>query len=147
MSQWQPIETAPRDGTKVDVWLNVHASPRSFGMSDAWREIDCYFRDGAWFHIHECKEKELHAPYITHWMPIPDTPTDAPVIQPAAVPSTAKEKSLELAYIALGLLVRYSPSAKKAAERGDIESFIAREYPSIATVLNWHAGTRQEQPA
>lgn len=74
MSEWQPIATAPKDGIHVDVWFDVPASPRSFGMADAWREIDCWQRDGKWWHYFKGVEAELYAPYVTHWMPIPDPP-------------------------------------------------------------------------
>jgi hypothetical protein len=68
----------PEDWTEVDVWFEVPASPRSFGISDSWREPNCYRIDGKWFHRQNCEVKELYAPYITHWMPIPDAPTQAP---------------------------------------------------------------------
>lgn len=73
---WQQIDTAPKDGTRIDLWLTVTASPRSFGISDAWRVIDCYWhwtKEG-WYHLHEGEEKELYGPYVTHWMPLPEPP-------------------------------------------------------------------------
>lgn len=74
MSDWRSIKTAPKDGTKIDIWMTVHASPLSFGMSDAWRIIDVYYRDEAWFHFWEGREQELNEYYITHWMPAPKPP-------------------------------------------------------------------------
>lgn len=71
---WQPIETAPKDGTEIDVWLDIHASPSSFGWADAFRETEVYYKDGKWFHRQNGKELELYAAYITHWMPIPEPP-------------------------------------------------------------------------
>lgn len=64
---WKPIKSAPRDGTVIDLWLNVHASPRSFGMSDAYGVPDSWFQDGKWVHTYRGKPTELYADYITHW--------------------------------------------------------------------------------
>ena len=44
---WKPIETAPNDTSpyneraQVDLWMRVYASPRSFGMGDAFRVTNC----------------------------------------------------------------------------------------------------------
>lgn len=40
---WRPIETAPRDGTRIDLWIP------SDGLWDAHRACDCYAEDGCWF--------------------------------------------------------------------------------------------------
>lgn len=81
MSGWQPIATFDGpDYQEVDLWLQVHASPRSFGWSDAFRVVEAYRKDGKWVHRHEGKEKELYADYITHWMPMPAAPGTPPVI-------------------------------------------------------------------
>lgn len=78
MSTWQPIETAPKEVERwrpVDLWMNIHASPRSFGMSDAFRVTDCWRNaSGKWVHVHEGKEAELFQDYVTHWMSAPAPP-------------------------------------------------------------------------
>lgn len=83
VSEWQPIETAPNEvwpNSEVDLWLQVHASPRSFGWADYFRVTDCYREltedghTGKWVHRHDGKEVELYQPYITHWMPLPEPP-------------------------------------------------------------------------
>ena len=69
---WQPIRTfAGNDYTRVDLWLEVHASPRSFGMADSFRVTEAYRCDGNW---HDHLGEELYGPYITHWMPVPEAP-------------------------------------------------------------------------
>lgn len=74
-SAWRLIKTfRGADSERVDLWLSVPASPRSFGMADAWRVVECYRRDGKWYHIANSVEAELYSPYITHWMPIPKEP-------------------------------------------------------------------------
>ena len=77
---WKPIETAPNDTSpyneraQVDLWMRVHASPRSFGMGDAFRVTNCWKEAGKWFHIHNSRPAELFSEYITHWMPTPEPP-------------------------------------------------------------------------
>ncbi len=80
MSEWRDIATCEHDAelwidrVEVDLWLQVHASPRSFGMSDSFRVVDAYRVEGKWYHRQDGKEHELFADYITHWMPIPAPP-------------------------------------------------------------------------
>ena len=97
---WQPIDTAPKDGTKVDLWCDGER------LTDCvWREPeygDIKFRDPAWLAANPDKNS-LYAPFlpsppcwcqyadteidsvwcklddqelITHWMPVPDAPKD-----------------------------------------------------------------------
>ena len=72
-TQWQPIETAPRDGTMVDLWginhlsYDKHSSRKvnvKFGPVRDWMGIE---RDD-WQH----GRGEDYEP--THWMPIPASP-------------------------------------------------------------------------
>lgn len=75
---WRPIASFDRpDREEVDLWMHIYASPRSFGMADSFRVIEAWRRDGKWFHRHDGKEAELYADYVTHWMPMPQSP-DSP---------------------------------------------------------------------
>lgn len=79
---WQPISTAPKDGTKVDLWI-VDQDGEGWRMPDAaWH--------GEWIdnQIYEsgpCERSDKNTvtgePYFeraTHWMPVPTAPaTDA----------------------------------------------------------------------
>jgi len=61
VSEWQPIEAAPRDGTPIDLWHK-----NGFRITDTWWDAGdeiwtCYFVDEE----------------ITHWMPIPAPPANA----------------------------------------------------------------------
>ncbi|KEZ17215.1 hypothetical protein CP98_03714 [Sphingobium yanoikuyae] len=66
---WQPIETAPRDGT----WIVTAGGGADFGMPMKWNE-----RGGAW----ECDAVMLEDwdnqaegySRPTHWRPLPDVP-------------------------------------------------------------------------
>jgi hypothetical protein len=66
MSEWQPIETAPRDGTEIDLW----ASGR--------RWADCHWHLGEWlrWQSDSVDEEPTHKriAFPTHWMPLPPAP-------------------------------------------------------------------------
>lgn len=76
---WQPIETAPKDGTRIDLWiLNDSAPPHG------WRLADVFWNGHAWvvwrlgrqkdnFGCVETEEVQI-ANTITHWMPLPASP-------------------------------------------------------------------------
>lgn len=66
---WKPIKSAPRDGTIIDLWLEIYASPMSMGMSDSFGVPDAWFADGKWVHTYRGKPTELETSYITHWRP------------------------------------------------------------------------------
>ncbi len=84
MRGWEPIKTAPRDGTKVDLWMKIDASPMSMGWSDEFRVPEAWFEVDRWFHYRERGAKsELLTRYITHWRPLPDPPAPA---DPAPTP-------------------------------------------------------------
>ena len=63
MSEWQPIETAPKDGTEIltirsnGYIRNARWYDNPFGRKDT--VIDC--ADGKWWSV-------------THWMPLPVPP-------------------------------------------------------------------------
>ena len=64
-SAWQPIETAPRDGTEILAWDGI-------GMKFAWRYEDRWIYD-----------IEMESPYLTlwhptHWQPLPSPPPVTP---------------------------------------------------------------------
>lgn len=73
MSEWQPIATAPTDGTHVDIW-------------DGRRMTNMYLKDGDWAHSRwslgrprDARKVHLRTRvYVglkpTHWRPIPDPP-------------------------------------------------------------------------
>lgn len=61
MSEWQPIETAPKDGTEVLVYAaEDHYITKAEFFDNHWRELS-YEGYGQYL-------------YPTYWMPIPDPP-------------------------------------------------------------------------
>lgn len=72
--EWQPIETAPRDGTPILIsngvsvmearWL-TECQMGQFVTAPGWQVVEC--EDG-WYSI------GLEADWPTHWMPLPAAP-------------------------------------------------------------------------
>lgn len=59
---WQPIESAPKDGTIIDLWAR--------GLTGMRRVADCQVRNGEWY----CRAHFDIVRHATHWMPLPDPP-------------------------------------------------------------------------
>jgi len=73
MISWQPIDTAPRDGT--DVLLYGLCKP--FVESDEF--VGFYiagFHDGEWISLHHDDQGQNMWIKPTHWMPLPAAPTE-----------------------------------------------------------------------
>lgn len=67
MAKWQPIETAPKDGT----WILVYAHPdMAVAFADPDNEYAWTLDDGHDFR--PCLRRHLANP--THWMPLPEVP-------------------------------------------------------------------------
>lgn len=72
---WQPIETAPRDGTQVDLWT---VAPRQVWIATDRdpRVPNAWFSEGKWWVYDEhgddmCRSEIRNA---THWRPKPTPP-------------------------------------------------------------------------
>jgi len=66
MSEWQPIETAPRDGTTVLVLFNGNVPTPLVAR---------YIDDGPWpWATPRDRHGSLGKKWVTHWMPIPEPP-------------------------------------------------------------------------
>lgn len=66
-SQWQPIETAPRDGSDIQVSIFKWNDPR-FGRKTVIANCDSD-QDDEWY---DDDGDKIHQP--THWMPLPKPP-------------------------------------------------------------------------
>lgn len=62
MSKWQPIETAPKDGTTVLLF-------------DEKYDGVCAgkFKDGAWY-ANGVEKEQMYYAELTHWQPVPAYP-------------------------------------------------------------------------
>ncbi len=70
MSEWQPLQTAPRDGSKVDVWTQ-----------DGFRYIDVFwyegpaYPEGAFVYFDSELRDLIDVDDATHWMHPPAPPS------------------------------------------------------------------------
>ena len=63
-SQWQPIETAPKDGTKVLVWRPYEDKDHEAHCGvDRWSDVS-----GSWWNSRRYQQP-------TQWQPLPSPPT------------------------------------------------------------------------
>jgi hypothetical protein len=66
--RWQPIETAPKDGTRVDVWSGDRfTDARWCARHKQWEVFIPDYNGGEWTGV--------YAP-PTHWMPLPAPPVE-----------------------------------------------------------------------
>jgi hypothetical protein len=87
VDKWQPIETAPKDGTLIDAWcVDPDEEWNAIRLTDiAWREPDDIFQhrgwmritdDGGWDAVEKPPTCRLGLPpwKATHWRPLPPPP-------------------------------------------------------------------------
>lgn len=68
MSEWQPIETAPRDGTSVLLFCPADDCWESY-IAQGWYESGIF--DRRWY---AAVDENPLSPQPTHWMPLPNPP-------------------------------------------------------------------------
>lgn len=72
---WQPIETAPRDGTLIDLWIS--AVDCAFRAVDFKWEVTETQKQGQW--VKDGNPLDWHYGNVgmqaTHWMPVPAPPS------------------------------------------------------------------------
>ena len=72
MSEWQPIETAPKDGTRI--WLATESVMKRVGR---WHDGEAFERHGTigggWRRADDSQKESLFF-VPTHWMPLPELP-------------------------------------------------------------------------
>ncbi len=82
MDAWQPIETAPKDGTQVLVW-----SGQEFAVVEYYQD-----KDGTsfWEIGHTPGARCFAAIALTHWMPLPEPPGEMKKPQEGSNPGAQK---------------------------------------------------------
>ena len=97
MSEWLPIESAPKDGTIIDLWVGGHRIPNCSWDEFAPNQSTNFEIDGAWVHHRFDIPVDWrpwsggyggeYPPDPTHWMLPPDPPaTPAPSPPPPKEP-------------------------------------------------------------
>jgi hypothetical protein len=79
--EWQPIASAPKDGTRIDIWAHWPEHDRRE------RTTDAYWNGRCW-QLGQYNEMQfVHRPAATHWRPLP-----APPAMLSATPSSDGER-------------------------------------------------------
>ena len=74
MSEWQPIETAPKDGTKILVFCR-HGECEISEWYECWKTNYVLVEGTEYFEKHETLYQEgWNSNGFTHWMPLPEPP-------------------------------------------------------------------------
>lgn len=72
--QWQPIDTAPKDGTEVDLWgIDQFAQWGPTHLRGPRRYTNCRWAKGS-FEEHVWHHRNHGTIKATHWMQLPDPP-------------------------------------------------------------------------
>jgi hypothetical protein len=68
---WRTMESAPRDGTPVDLWTEWPETGRRRRCADAWYDVE----EADWMLDGFYRSQYVQPPTITHWMSRPASPT------------------------------------------------------------------------
>lgn len=69
MTTWQPIDTAPRDGTWFDVWAVMRGSSQRFTNVEIGDDGRYFVNENDAGYLGDCWT-------VTHWMPLPEPPKE-----------------------------------------------------------------------
>ena len=104
-STWQRIETAPKDGSRCDVWTVYYDAYQSRGE----RHVDAQYREqhSAWFDLYgnkldwseldESDDMKPRGRKTTHWMPLPTPPSPVPQTDKASLDQATVERCFQVA--------------------------------------------------
>ena len=71
--QWQPIETAPKDCTHIDIFCRAYGR-----LTDCHYALDTWWRNTYTSEINGDQLERLDDIEPTHWMPVPTPPKEQP---------------------------------------------------------------------
>tara|TARA_Y100000296_G_C5168586_1_gene256064 strand:- start:58 stop:327 length:270 start_codon:yes stop_codon:yes gene_type:complete len=71
--EWQPIETAPKDGSWIDIWT-VWGADKNGKVSVPHRWTDAFWNGEEWESGNFSQTQFEATVTVTHWMPLPDEP-------------------------------------------------------------------------
>jgi hypothetical protein len=72
VSEWQPIETAPKDGQYVIVYSPNN--PTDYGIESVQVAHWCMYGSGWIVGAFDYEDSGWFRTHPTHWMPLPDAP-------------------------------------------------------------------------
>ena len=81
--EWQPIETAPKDGRLFDVWCGDESDGLGVRFTDVLMRGDksgfgyvIHLKDGVTWQYLDARDEDSIFPHWTptHWMPLPEPP-------------------------------------------------------------------------
>lgn len=81
MSKWQPIETAPKNGSFIMLsgrYCDVPVFARWGVLPRSWIASTEHYEVNGNASIDDTVDDQIKAGYITHWMPLPDPPGAIP---------------------------------------------------------------------
>lgn len=127
---WRPIETAPKDGTFIDLWF-----PHN-GDSAVSQRLMCRWRNDAWFT--QCGGRSFRMDNPTHWMLLPNPPAALTSCTPATTRAPSPLAALKRMVDAFrpftmkpmggpGSAVRMEQEEQKAAHTDAIRAIAAAE--------------------
>jgi hypothetical protein len=73
MNKWQPIETAPKDGTLILIWVKHEVGPDMMMIAKFHTEYDEPADDPS-ERLRWKEEAGFYNVRATHWMPLPEPP-------------------------------------------------------------------------
>lgn len=75
---WRPIETAPQNGTTIDLWIRYVEGEGGYRITNArWDRESGQWQDWAPGDCGDMGWRQLDWQHlITHWMPLPEPPAD-----------------------------------------------------------------------
>jgi hypothetical protein len=72
--EWQPIETAPRDGTRFLAWVVTPIYDEDEGREVKEAGVSVSYHLWGGFVEYPARPAFVHGQRFTHWMPLPEPP-------------------------------------------------------------------------